>query len=117
MSKTKKPVSKPTAAKDGSASSFPTAKGSLASQDFLVMAANMSWQLAIVVLIPIIGGRQLDKAANTSYVFTLIGLAVALIGSTIVMWRSMQVANRLPVPKLTAAQKRAVKKSYEEDDD
>ena len=84
---------------------------------FLVMALDMSWRLAIVVLVPVIGGAELDKALGTKHVYTFVGLGLALIGATIVMWRTMRAANRLPVPKLTAAQKRAIKKSYEEDDD
>jgi hypothetical protein len=86
-------------------------------RDFFVAAANMSWQLAIVVLVPIIGGAELDKAIGNSYTFTIIGLVLALVLATVVLWRAMQAANRLPVPKLTAAQKRAIRKSYEEDDD
>ncbi len=85
--------------------------------EFLAAALTMSWQLAIVVLVPIIGGVEIDKAIGNSYIFTVIGLALAVILSAVVMWRAMQAANRLPVPKLTAAQKRAVQKSYEEDDD
>jgi len=83
---------------------------------FLVMATNMGWQLAVVVLVPVIGGAQLDKALDTTYLI-FIGLGVALLGSGAVMWRTMQLANRLPVPKLTAAQKRTIKKQYEKDDD
>jgi len=79
------------------------------------MALNMTWQLALVVLVPVVLGVQLDKALDTSFI-TFIGLGVAFVGSAGVMWRTMQVANRLPVPKLTAAQKRAVQKSYEEED-
>lgn len=83
---------------------------------FVFMALNMSWQLAIAVLVPVIGGVQLDKALDTSNTFTFVGLAIALIGSIAVMWRTMQTANKLPVPKLTAAQKRQIQKRYEEDD-
>lgn len=85
--------------------------------DFMVAVLNMSWQLAIVVLVPLIGGVQLDKKLGTSYVCTFVGLGVALVGSGMVMWRTMQAANRLPVPKLTAEQKRTIQKQYEEDDD
>lgn len=80
------------------------------------MALNMSWQLAAVVLIPVIAGVQLDKIFDTSFLL-FVGLGVALLGSIAVMWRTMQVANKLPVPKLSAAEKRAVQKSYEEDDE
>lgn len=83
---------------------------------FVSLALTMGWQLAVVVLVPVIGGVELDKVFGTSPVLLLIGLAVALLASTVVMWRMMQTANHLPVPKLTEAQRRAVKKSYEEDD-
>jgi len=86
-------------------------------QQFAVFALNMTWQLAIVVLLPVIGGVELDKKLHTSDTYTIVGLVVALIASGLVMWRTMQAANRLPVPKLTAAERRAVEKSYEEDDD
>jgi F0F1-type ATP synthase assembly protein I len=83
---------------------------------FLVAALSMSWQLAVVVLVPILAGVKLDKVFGTGSVCTFVGLGLALIGSIAVMWRAMQAANRLPVPKLTAAQKRAIKKVYEEED-
>jgi F0F1-type ATP synthase assembly protein I len=86
-------------------------------QQFVVFALNMSWQLAIAVLIPVIGGVELDKVFKSSETFLFIGLGVALLASAAVLWRTMQAANRLPVPKLTEAQKRAVQKSYEEDDE
>lgn len=77
----------------------------------------MSWQLAIVILIPVVGGVQLDKHFATSYAFTFVGLGLALLGSGVVMWRTLQVANSLPTPKLTAAEKRKIQKQYEEEDD
>ena len=77
----------------------------------------MSWQLAVVVLVPIIGGVELGKALGAPTAWTFAGLAVAFVGSGLVMWRAMQAANKLPVPKLTAEQKREIQKSYEEDDD
>lgn len=83
---------------------------------FLGMAFNMSWQLALVVLAPILAGVKLDKTIGTGYVCTLAGLGLAFLGSILVIWRAMQSANRLPVPKLSAAEKRAIKKSYEDED-
>jgi F0F1-type ATP synthase assembly protein I len=83
---------------------------------FVSLALNMGWQLAVVVLVPVVGGVELDKVFNTSPALLLVGLAVALLASIGVMWRTMQAANRLPVPKLTDAQRRAIKKQYEEDD-
>lgn len=81
------------------------------------MALNMTWQLALAVLLPVGGGVLLDHALGTSGVYTYVGLALALVLAGVVMWRTMQVANRLPVPKLTAEQKRQVQQQYEEDDD
>jgi uncharacterized membrane protein len=81
-----------------------------------VFVTNMSWQLAVVVLVPVIGGVQLDKVLDTSSVFTFIGLGLALLGSAVVIWRTLQAANRLPVPKLSDAQRRAIQKQYEEED-
>lgn len=92
-------------------------KSSSARRQFAVFALNMSWQLAAVVLVPVLGGVRLDKALGTSYACTIVGLVVALAGSGVVLWRTMQSANRLPVPKLTAAQKRDIQKSYEAEDD
>jgi F0F1-type ATP synthase assembly protein I len=92
-------------------------QGDAAKAQFVVAALNMSWQLAAVVLVPIIGGVEIDKAIGSTEVFLFVGLALALIGSIFVMRRAMQAANKMPVPKLTAAQKRAIKKSYEEEDE
>lgn len=106
----------PTSGKGGENASLDKSKATVQRQ-FVQMALNMGWQLAVVVLIPVAGGAQLDKALDTNHVFLFIGLALALMGTILVMWRTMQAANRLPVPRLTEAQKRAVKKAYDEEDD
>lgn len=107
----------PTSIKGGkSPSSSEPQKSNTARQQFLVAAMNMSWQLAVVVLVPVIGGVELGKTLGAPSPWTFTGLAVALVGSCLVMWRAVQAANRLPVPKLTEAQKRAIQKSYEEED-
>jgi F0F1-type ATP synthase assembly protein I len=84
---------------------------------FVGMAVTMGWQLAVAVLVPVIGGVELDKVFDTAPALLIAGLVIALLASIAVMWRTMQVANRLPVPKLTDSQRRAIKKSYEEEDD
>lgn len=81
------------------------------------MALNMSWQLAIVFLVPVIGGVKLDKHFGSKYLFTFIGLGIATLGSGVVMWRTLKVANGMPVPKLTAAEKRKIQKQYEAEDE
>ena len=84
---------------------------------FIGMALDMSWKLAIVVLVPILGGVWCDRHFSTSPVGILVGFALAMIGTGVVLWQAMQTANRLPVPKLTAAQKRKIQRQYEEDDE
>lgn len=60
-------------------------------KDFLVAAANMSWQLAIVVLVPIIGGFELDKKLDTFPALTIVGFVIAMCGMALVVWRQMQL--------------------------
>lgn len=63
------------------------------------MALDMTWRLAIVVLVPIIGGFYLDKWLNITPVFTITGFVIAMVGMGLVMWRTMQVANSIEIPK------------------
>lgn len=57
---------------------------------FYMATLNMSWQLLLVVLIPVIAGVQLDKKFDTSPVFTIVGFIIALAGVVVVVWRQMQ---------------------------
>jgi hypothetical protein len=50
----------------------------------------MSWQLAIVVLVPIIGGFELDKSLDTLPALTIAGFFVAMVGMALVVWRQLQ---------------------------
>lgn len=88
-----------------------------AKGQFVVAVANMSWQLLIVVLVPIIGGAELDRRAGGQHLWVYFGLVLAAVAATAVVWRAVRLAASLPVPKLTAAQKRAIQQSYKEDDD
>ncbi len=58
---------------------------------FTSAAIGMSWQLMIIVLVPIIGGYKLDEHLATLPVWTLVGLVVALIGSIVVIRRAVTV--------------------------
>ncbi len=117
MRETQQPVFTPTAKKGGANTSVEPQKSAAARQNFVAMAITMGWQLAIAVLVPVIGGAELDKHFGKSNVYTLIGLAIAVIASGLVMWQTVQAANKLPVPKLTDAQRKAVQKSYQDEDD
>lgn len=63
------------------------------------MALDMSWKLAIVVLVPIIGGFKLDDALDTTPLLTITGFILAMGGMALVMWQTMQIANTMPVAK------------------
>jgi hypothetical protein len=113
MTKTTAPTTTPSASKRNAAETKqPKSPGTV----FIGMALNMTWQLAIVVLVPIIAGAELDKALKTGSILLFVGFLVALIGTTWVLWLSLQRANNMPVPKLTAAEKKAIQKKYEEED-
>lgn len=59
---------------------------------FITMALAMGWQLALVVLVPIIGGSLLDGHFGTTPVLTLIGLAVAAAGVFVVLAYTVRTA-------------------------
>ena len=65
-------------------------KVAAARSDFFAAVMNMSWQLAIVVLVPILGGVQLDKALDSAPAFTLLGFVIAMVGTGFVVWRQLQ---------------------------
>lgn len=58
------------------------------------MALNMTWQLALVVLIPIVGGYLLDQRLSTSPWLTLVGAALAAAGFAAVLYRVVAEAGR-----------------------
>lgn len=60
-------------------------------RDFLLAAMNMSWQLAIVVLVPVIGGFELDKKLDTLPALTVVGFFIAMAGMAYICWRQLQL--------------------------
>ena len=63
---------------------------------FISMALDMSWRLAIVVLVPIVGGFKIDEWLNATPAFTVLGFFLAMGGMALVMWWTLQKANQLP---------------------
>jgi F0F1-type ATP synthase assembly protein I len=59
---------------------------------FIVMALNMSWQLAVVVIVPLVGGYKLDQHFDSSPIYTIIGLVVAVLASFGVLYRILREA-------------------------
>ncbi len=66
---------------------------------FMCMAFDMSWRLAIVVLVPIIGGFELDKYFHTSPLLAIVGFVLAMAGMALVLWQMLQTVNNLTVSK------------------
>ncbi|MCA9323826.1 AtpZ/AtpI family protein [Candidatus Saccharibacteria bacterium] len=64
-----------------------------ARQQFLVSTADMSWRLAITVVVPIVAGVKLDDYFNTSPSLTLLGFMVAAAGGSAVVWRTVKNLN------------------------
>lgn len=60
---------------------------------FVSMVLNMSWQLAVVVIVPIVGGYMLDQRLHTSPLLVLSGLVVAVLATCGILWRTVQLAN------------------------
>jgi pheromone shutdown protein TraB len=60
---------------------------------FLVLLLNMTWQLAIVVLIPVVGGFELDQHYHATPLWIIIGGVVALLGVIAVLRNILIVAS------------------------
>ena len=68
--------------------------GSLeAKQLFISSAIAMSWQMAVAVLIPIVGGYYLDSYFKSSPWITLLGVALAFVLVWLIVKRTV---NALP---------------------
>lgn len=67
----------------------------LAKNQFITTTLNMSWQLAIVVLVPLLGGHYLDQKLDSGYAFFGLGFLLALAGMCLVVWR--QISNIKPI--------------------
>lgn len=61
------------------------------TSEFIAAALNMSWQLAIVVIVPILVGSQMDKRLDLTPTMTVLGFIVAMAGTGYIMWKQMQL--------------------------
>jgi F0F1-type ATP synthase assembly protein I len=61
-----------------------------AKQQFIAATLSMSWQLALVVLIPVVGGFKLDQHLKTTPALTITGFIVAIVGMAVVVRRALQ---------------------------
>lgn len=65
----------------------------------MIAALDMSWRLALAVLVPIIGGFELDQHLNTSPVLTIIGFLLAMAGLFVILRRTLATADEKFKPR------------------
>lgn len=63
------------------------------------MALDMSWRLAVVVIVPIVGGYELDQRLHSSPWLTIAGFVVAGVGMAAVLRRMLNEVNTRATPK------------------
>lgn len=63
-------------------------------QFMLGSVVGLSWQLALAVLLPLLGGHFLDRSLDSKPWFTLLGLILAMAGMIVVVSRSLKDVNR-----------------------
>lgn len=62
---------------------------------FFVAALSMGWQLAVVVVIPIVGGYYLDQRLNVAAAWEIVGFVVALLGFIVVVRQQLNDFNQM----------------------
>lgn len=67
--------------------------GKSPSSVFISLALDMSWKLATVVLLPIIGGSLLAHKYKANY-YLIAGAFVAFILAIVVVYQSYNIANQ-----------------------
>lgn len=64
---------------------------------------DISWQMIIVVLVPVIGGFELDKRFHTTPALTIVGFVLAMLGTFVVLKRAVAEYGDRTVAKTSAA--------------
>jgi F0F1-type ATP synthase assembly protein I len=90
MVKTGKPT---TTAADSIESGKTSKKEVTPGNQFIGASLDMLWKLAIVVLIPIVGGYKIDSHFNSVPLWTVVGFVIAMIGTTIIIKKTMDEFN------------------------
>lgn len=96
MTKTKAPGKTPSPAGPVEHASGGDRKTKSPTMVFVTAALDMSWRLAIVVLVPIIGGFELDQRWHTEPAFLIIGFLVAGAGTAIILKQTLDQYSPVP---------------------
>jgi uncharacterized membrane protein YjfL (UPF0719 family) len=65
---------------------------------FFAAALSMGWQLAVVVVIPIVGGYYLDQRLHVAAAWEIAGFVLALLGFIVVVRRQLLEFNEMTRP-------------------
>jgi len=57
---------------------------------FLTATIDMSWKLALSVVLPLGAGIKLDQRYDTEPIFIFVGLLIGVIAGGLVVWKSVQ---------------------------
>lgn len=72
---------------------------------FTLSVLDLSWQMAIVVLVPIIGGYELDKHLHSTPWLTITGFIIAMLGTFVVLRRVLKTySSRSAAAEITGKQ-------------
>lgn len=71
--------------RSGKKTASPAAQSSYQQSLFLSLALDMTWQMAIVVIVPIVGGYLLDHHFQTTPWLTVVGFVIAGGGVFVVL--------------------------------
>lgn len=63
----------------------------VAKNQFVYAVIGMSWQLALVVILPVVAGSQLEKHFDFAPYGVIAGFSIALIGAVLVVMRNMKL--------------------------
>lgn len=66
-----------------------------AKQQFIGATMNLSWRLALTVLIPVVGGIKLDQHFDSAPSLTLAGFFLATFGAAMAVWGTVKEVNTL----------------------
>lgn len=94
MKQTTAPVTTPSPKQKATQSpSKSTSKTDDPTAAFVGATLDMSWRLAVVVLVPIIGGNALDQKLGFSPILLISGFVLAFAGVIVVMRQTLHTIN------------------------
>ena len=66
-----------------------------AKQKFIAATLNLSWRLALTVLIPLLAGIWLDKKFDSAPSYTITGFMLAIVFGCMAVWQTVKEVNQL----------------------